>query len=92
MCSTVFVLEAAVTMTETGNITLRLERRTLQRLRHLAVDRNTSVSAWVSELVTQKMHELEGMELARSQALHAMSEPVPVADPAPLTRAQAHER
>ena len=79
-------------MAETANITLRLERRMLQRLRHLAVDRNISVSAWISELVTQKVRELEGMEHARGQALHAMDEPIPVTSAEVLTRAQTHER
>jgi hypothetical protein len=78
-------------MVETGNIALRLERHTLRRLRHLAADRNTSVSAWVSELVTEKVRELEGLQYARNQALRAMNDPVPVADAVVLSRAQAHE-
>ena len=35
----------------TTNITLRLDEKTLRRIRRLAVDQQTSVSAWVGNLV-----------------------------------------
>lgn len=74
------------------NITLRLDRKTIDRIRHLAVDRHTSVSAWVSELVTRAVDELDGFELQRLRALHDLDTPVAVADATMLERGEAHER
>lgn len=73
------------------NITLRLQEKTLRRIRHLAVDQNTSVSAWVSDLVTRAVDELDRFEPARRRALRAMTDPVPVREGS-LSREQAHER
>lgn len=75
----------------TTNITLRLDEKTLRRIRHLAVDQQTSVSAWVGNLVTRTVAELDGFEPARRRALHAMKQPLPVQS-GPLSREQAHER
>jgi len=74
-----------------SNITLRLDEKTLRRIKHLAVDQHTSVSAWVGELVTRTVAELDGFESARRRALRAMHDPVPV-QLGPLTREQTHER
>lgn len=74
-----------------ANITLRLDEKTLRRIKHLAVDRNTSVSAWVSEVVTRAVEELDGFEPARARALEALARPLPV-QCGPLSREQAHER
>jgi predicted transcriptional regulator len=73
------------------NITLRLDEKIVRRIKHLAVDKNTSVSAWVSELVTRAVEETDGFAWARERALRALKKPVPVAGP-PLGRDQAHER
>jgi len=75
-----------------GNITLRLDEALLRRIRHLAVDRQTSVSAWVSELVSRAVTELDGFEASRQRALSAMRHPVSVRDASMLSREQAHER
>lgn len=75
----------------TSNITLRLDEKTLRRIKHLAVDQQTSVSAWVSNLVTRAVAELDAFEPARRRALQAMKQPVPVQE-GPLSREQAHER
>lgn len=74
-----------------NNITLRLDEKTLRRIKHLAVDRHTSVSAWVGELVTRTVAELDGFERCRRRALEAMRQPVPVQE-GPLSRGDAHER
>ena len=74
-----------------ANITLRLDERTIKRIRHLAVDRNTSVSAWVADLVHRALTELDGFEPARARALQALERPVP-ADGGPLSSDEAHER
>ena len=75
----------------TSNITLRLDEKTLRRVRLLAVNQQTSVSAWVGDLVTRAVADLDGFEAARRRALRAMSKPVPV-HAGPLSREQAHER
>lgn len=75
----------------TSNITLRLDEKTLNRIKHLAVDQHTSVSAWEGELVTRTVAELDSFEPTRRRALQAMRQPVPVQE-GPLTREQAHER
>jgi hypothetical protein len=74
------------------NITLRLDEGIIDRIRHIAVDRHTSVSAWVADLVMQTVTELDGFEQARKQALRAMASPVPVDHATPITRDEAHER
>lgn len=74
------------------NITLRLDEKTISRIRHIAVDRHTSVSAWVGELVSRAVNELDGFELARKRALQAMAKPVPTQDAGTLTRDESHER
>ncbi|HMM52889.1 MAG: hypothetical protein LC136_09355 [Burkholderiales bacterium] len=74
-----------------ANITLRLDEKTLRRIRHLAVDQQTSVSAWVGNLVTRTVAELDSFEPARRRALRALKQPVPVRE-GPLSREQAHER
>lgn len=75
----------------TTNITLRLDEKTLRRLRHIAVDQQTSVSAWVGNLVNRAVAELDSFEPARRRALQAMKQPVPVQE-GPLSREQAHGR
>lgn len=75
-----------------ANITLRLDEKTLRRVKHLAVDRNTSVSAWVGELVTQAVNELDGFARARQQALRDLATPAKVANAAALDREHAHAR
>lgn len=74
-----------------ANITLRLDEKTLRRIKYLAVDRNTSVSAWVAEVVREALDELDGFEPARANALKALAAPVPVRD-GPLSREDTHAR
>ncbi len=75
----------------TSDITLHLDDRTFEKIRQLAVEQHTSVSVWVSELVTRTVAEQERFEQARCRALDAMHQPIAVQE-GPLTREQAHER
>lgn len=75
-----------------SNITLRLDDKVIRRIKHIAVERNTSVSAWVGELVKQAVDELDGFEDARQRALRCMARPVSVSSADVLSREQRHER
>lgn len=75
-----------------SNITLRLDEKTIRRIKHIAVERNTSVSAWVGELVRQAVDDLDGFEHARQQALRSMARPVNVPNADTLSRDESHER
>ena len=75
----------------TSDITLHLDDRTFKKIRQLAVEQHTSVSVWVSELVTRTVAERERFEQARRRALDAMHQPIALQE-GPLTREQAHER
>lgn len=74
-----------------SNITLHLDEHTFEKVRQLAVDQHTSVSAWVSELVTRTVEQRDRFEQTRRCALDAMHQPIAVRE-GPLTREQVHER
>ena len=75
----------------TSDITLHLDDRTFEKVRQLAVDQHTSVSAWVGELVTRTVAERDRFEQARRRALDALHQPIAVQE-GPLIREKAHER
>ena len=75
----------------TSDITLHLDEQTFEKISQLAVDQHTSVSAWVSDLVTRTVEERDRFERTRCRALDAMHHPITVQE-GPLTREQAHER
>lgn len=72
-------------------ITLRLDEKTLRRVKHLAMDRNISVSDLVRKLVERAVAELDEFEAARADALEALNHPAPVTEGL-LGREQARER
>ena len=75
----------------TSDITLHLDEQTLEKVRQLAIDQRTSVSAWVSELVSRTVAERGRFEQARRRALEPMHRPIAVQE-GPLGRERAHER
>lgn len=74
-----------------GNITLRLDEKLIKRIKRIAVDGDTSVSGWVTNLVTRALEEADGYERAQRQALASLATPVPLHG-SPLPRDAAHER
>ena len=59
-------------MAETQNITLRLPRELLKRIRRLAADRDTSVSALLTDALTRVADEDRRYSAARKRALAAL--------------------
>jgi len=57
---------------ETQNITLNLPRALLKKIKRLAVDGNTSVSALLTEALTRLADEHQRYSAARRRALAAM--------------------
>jgi predicted transcriptional regulator len=73
------------------NITLKLDDELLKRVRHLAIDEDKSVSAWVSDLILQTVSRQDAYEQARNEALDVLKRGLALGG-TPLTREQAHER
>lgn len=73
------------------NLTLKLETRLLNRARHVAVDEETSLSAWVKGLIEHAVEERDTYAASRKQALAHLAKGFSLGGRA-LTRDQAHER
>ena len=73
------------------NITLKIDDHILTRIRHLAVDENKSVSAWVSELIARTLNEADEYEQARREALDALNVGLHLGG-RPLSREEVHDR
>jgi predicted transcriptional regulator len=56
------------------NITLKIDDQLLTRVRHLAVDENKSVSAWVAELIERALNEADEYEQARREAIDTLDQ------------------
>ncbi len=54
------------------NITLKLDEQLLTRIRHLAVDENQSVSAWVAALIQKSLLEADDYEQNRREAIDVL--------------------
>lgn len=73
------------------NITIKLDAEQLRRVRHIAVDEETSVSGWVSRLIETELHNRDAYELAREKALADLETPLSLGGQ-PLTREEVHRR
>lgn len=54
------------------SITLKLDSELLNRVKHLAVDEDKSLSAWVSDLIVGAVNQADLYERNRDQALAAL--------------------
>ena len=81
-------------MAETQNITLSLPRRLLKRVKRLAADRDTSVSALMAEALTRLADEDRRFLAARKRSLAAMigARSLGTNGKAKWTRDDLHER
>jgi hypothetical protein len=73
------------------NITLKLDEHILKRVKHIAVDQNTSVSAWVSDLIVRQLRDQDLYEESRLAALAALSTGYRLGGK-PLLRGELHDR
>ncbi len=73
------------------NITLKIDDQILTRVRHLVVDENKSVSAWVSELIERTLNEADDYEEARREAIDTLNEGFHLGG-RPLSREEIHDR
>lgn len=73
------------------NITLKIDDQILKRVRHLAIDENKSVSAWVTALIERTLNEADGYEQARREAIDPLRVGFHLGG-RPLSREALHDR
>lgn len=75
----------------TKNITLRMDEQLLKEVKHVAVEHDMSVSAWITQLIKQATSMNPGYAAAKEFALKAM-EQAPAYGGGKFTRDELHER
>jgi hypothetical protein len=73
------------------NVTLKLDDAVLRRARHLAVEQNSSLSQWLTDLIIERVSAGPCYTAARRRALRRLDAGLRLGGK-PLTREQAHER
>lgn len=73
------------------NITLKIDDALLSRVRHVAVDEDKSVSAWVADLIEKSIQEKDDFQQARKDALRRLSKGYSLGN-APIRREAVYER
>jgi hypothetical protein len=76
---------------KTANVTLRIDKHLLRKLRHRAVDENMSLSGWITALLERTLESEASFQLARKRALKRLDRGFSLGGK-PLTREQAHAR
>ncbi len=75
----------------TKNITLRLDESILRKARHAAVEEDTSLSQWVTNIIVKEVSEKNRYILARDKALQRLEKPFRLGGK-PVSREEIHER
>ena len=75
----------------TKNITIRMDEQLLKDVKHIAVEHDMSVSAWITQLVEQAAKRDTRYEEAKAHALKAMEE-APAYNGKTYSRDELHER
>ena len=75
----------------TKNITLRMDEQLLKDVKHIAVEKDMSVSAWITQIVEKATKKDVCYEEAKAFALKAMEE-APAYGGKSFTRDELHER
>jgi predicted proteasome-type protease len=79
-------------MTRKQNLTVSLERETIQKAKVLAAKRNTSVTRLLTDYVEEMVAEDERYEAARKAALDYMDKGFPMGGQIAADREDWHER
>ncbi len=74
-----------------SNVTLKLDDALLKQARKTAVDEDTSLSAWVANLIVENLRKQDGRRAARRKALAALAAKFEL-EPGRFTRSELHER
>ena len=74
-----------------SNVTLKLNDSLLKQARKAAVDDDLSLSAWVTQLIVEKLRKLDDHRVARRKALAALETGFKL-KPGRFTREEIHER
>ena len=75
----------------TKNITLRMDEQLLKDVKHIAVENDMSVSAWITQVVKKATKQDVRYEEAKQSALKAMEE-APAYNGKTYNREELHER
>ncbi len=77
----------------TKNITLRMDEQLLKDVKHIAVEEDMSVSAWINQLVEKAARKDVRYEIAATEIMRLMEEAVDYGDGGKTyTRDEMHER
>ncbi|MCK4563691.1 MAG: CopG family transcriptional regulator [Verrucomicrobia bacterium] len=77
----------------TKNITLRMDEQLLKDVKHIAVEKDMSVSAWISQVVEQAAKRDFRYETAATEIMRMMEEAQDYGDGGKIyTRDEMHER
>lgn len=75
-----------------SNITLKLDRDLLRKVRILAAEKDTSVSALLTEQLAKAVRDSEGYEKAKRRALARLKRGYNLGFTPPASREELHER
>jgi predicted transcriptional regulator len=80
------------TKTTKTNVTLKLDRELLRKVRVLAAQRDTSMSALMTEELEKVVRERDSYEIARQRALARMKKATHLGYTPPASRDEFYER
>ena len=76
---------------KTANVTLRMDKDLLRKLRHRAVDENLSLSGWITAVLERTVARETSFAAARKRALRRLDRGFSLGGK-PLSREASHER
>lgn len=75
-----------------SNITLKLDRELLRKVRVIAAEKDTSVSALLTEQLEKAVRDRDGYEKAKRRALEILKKGFDLGYTPPASRDELHER
>jgi len=73
------------------NITVQIDKALLKHSRHLAIEKDSSLSEWVSSLIAEAVRREGGRPAAKRRALAILKSPLHLGGKT-FTRVELHER